>query len=360
MRILGIETSCDETAAAVVEDGERVLSNVVASQFDVHARYGGVVPELASREHLRAVTPVVREAVESAGVAYGELDAVAVTRGPGLVGALLVGLTYAKGLAYALDKPLLGVNHLEGHIHAVVLERRRAGDPAEFPALALVVSGGHSHYYFVELEGEHDYRYRLLGRTRDDAAGEAYDKVAKLLGFGYPGGPLLDKLAPHGDPLGVSLPSARMKGNPLDLSFSGLKTAVLRLVQAAGMDAEVAARRDLFRDGRPAFETLLDATPRATLNLIASFQRRVIEELLDRAVQAAEAEPVRSIIVSGGVAANRGLRARFADLPYPVHFPSLNLSTDNAAMIAAAAYPRLARGETSALDLRAEPSLALA
>ena len=242
MNILGIETSCDETAAAVVLDGERELSNVIASQFDVHARYGGVVPELASRQHLDAITPVVREALERAGITYTDLDAIAVTYGPGLVGCLLVGLTYAKGLALALGKPFIGINHLEGHIHAVVMEQRRAGSPAELPAIAMVVSGGHTHLFLIDATAEHGYNYKLLGKTRDDAAGEAFDKVAKLLGYPYPGGPLLDLLAPFGDPKGVALPGSRMKGNQLDMSFSGLKTAVLRHVQASGMDAEIAER----------------------------------------------------------------------------------------------------------------------
>ena len=199
MIVLGIETSCDETSAAVVSGGDRILSNVVASQFDVHAKYGGVVPELASREHLRAITPIVREALDKADVGYKDLDAIAVTYGPGLVGALLVGLTYAKGLAVGLDIPFIGVNHIEGHIHAVVIEQRQAGGEIPFPALAVIVSGGHSHLFYVERNEGDRYTYRLLGRTRDDAAGEACDKVAKLLGYGYPGGPLIDKLAPYGD-----------------------------------------------------------------------------------------------------------------------------------------------------------------
>ena len=361
MRILGIESSCDETAAAVVVSGERVLSSVVASQLDVHARYGGVVPELASREHLRAITPVVREAVERAGLSYAELDAVAVTNGPGLAGALLVGLTYAKGLAFALSKPLLGVNHLEGHIHAVALEAAQQGGRVVFPALALVVSGGHTHMFRVESDPAAGYSYRLLGRTRDDAAGEAFDKVAKLVGLGYPGGPWIDRLSPHGDPSRVDLPGARMKGNPLDWSFSGLKTAVLRMVRARDMEAEIAARRRLFEPGeRPTLEAVLAATPQPTRDLLASFQHRVIEELLARAEQAAEGEQVESILVSGGVAANRGLRERFAKLSMPVWFPSPALSTDNAAMIAAAAWPRLARGERSDWSLQADPNLRLA
>src|ERR1700722_15576215 len=244
VRILGIESSCDETAAAVVEDGERVLSSVVASQMATHGKYGGVVPELASREHLRAIVLVVREALESAGTTLDNLAAIAATVGPGLVGSLLVGLTYAKSLSFARGVPLIAVNHIEGHIHAVVMEAKRDGTPVELPALALVVSGGHTHLFEVQ-EG---FRYRLLGRTRDDAAGEAFDKVAKLLGYGYPGGPIIDHLALHGDPKAVRFTFARMKGNALDFSFSGLKTAVLRWVEARDMEAEIAARRALLRE----------------------------------------------------------------------------------------------------------------
>src|SRR6202140_1634664 len=239
MRILAIESSCDETAAAVVEDGERVLSSVVASQLSTHAKYGGVVPELASREHLRAIVPVVRAALEQAGISFDQLAAIAVTEGPGLVGSLLVGITYAKSICFARGLPLIGVNHIEGHIHAVFLEAA-GGQSIEFPALALVVSGGHPHLFEVR-EG---FAYRLLGKTRDDAAGEAYDKVAKLLGFGYPGGPIIDQLAPYGDPNAVKFTSPRMKGNALDFSFSGLKTAVLRWVEQHDLTAEIEARRN--------------------------------------------------------------------------------------------------------------------
>ena len=360
MYLLGIETSCDETAAAVVRGGGRLLSNVVASQMDTHQRYGGVVPELASREHLRAIVPVVRQAVEDAGIGYRDLNAIGVTNGPGLVGSLLVGITYAKGLAVSLDIPLLGVNHIEGHIHAVVLEEKQRGREIEFPALALVASGGHSHLFMVERPEPADYRYRLLGRTRDDAAGEAFDKVAKLLGLGYPGGPLIDKLAPLGNPSKVPLPTVRMKGNQLDMSYSGLKTAVLRYVRAAGMDDEILRRRRMYSEPpAPSLDDVLRVTSRQTLDLIASFQQTAVEQLLRRAVQAAEQEPIRSVIVSGGVAANSGLRKRFASISYPLYFPSLKLSTDNAAMIAAAAYPRIERGERSGLDLTAHPGLAL-
>jgi N6-L-threonylcarbamoyladenine synthase len=359
VRILGIESSCDETAAAVVENGETVLSSVVASQMSTHGKYGGVVPELASREHLRAIVPVVREALERSATRLEDLAAVAATVGPGLVGSLLVGLTYAKALCFARGLPLIAVNHVEGHIHAVILEARRAGAPVEFPALALVVSGGHTHLFEVLPE----FRYRLLGKTRDDAAGEAFDKVAKLLGFGYPGGPIIDRLAPRGDPHAVRFTFAKMKGNPLDFSFSGLKTAVLRWVEARDMQAEIEARRAVLRERpQPAVEEWLAVTPPRTLDLLASFQHAVIAELLTRAAAAAERIDARAIIVSGGVACNAGLRAaaRSARLPYPIHFPSVGLSTDNAVMIAAAAFPKLERGRFAGLDAAAEASLALA
>lgn len=358
MRILGIETSCDETAAAVVEDGLHVRSSVVASQLATHARYGGVVPELASREHLRAIVPVVRAALEEARTDYADLAAVAATSGPGLVGSLLVGLTFAKAVCFARRLPFIGVNHIEGHIHAVVMEARQRGEAIELPALALVVSGGHTHLF--EVTG--GFRYRLLGKTRDDAAGEAYDKVAKLLGFGYPGGPVIDKLAAHGNPHAVRFTLARMKGNPLDFSFSGLKTAVRRWTRERDLAAEIEARRELLRrNPRPSLEEWLAVTPRATLDLLASFQRTVIEELLRRAAAAAEQIHARALIISGGVACNAGLRttARELALPYPVYFPSPELSTDNAAMIAAAAFPRLERGELDDLTLCATARLAL-
>lgn len=357
--ILGIETSCDETAAAIVARDGEVLSSVVASQVSTHGKYGGVVPELASREHLRAITPVVREAMQQAHVSWADLSAVAVTSGPGLVGSLLVGLTYAKSICAVRRLPLIGVNHLEGHIHAVVLDARKSGEAIEFPALALVASGGHTHLFFWP-GGEH---YQLLGKTRDDAAGEAYDKVAKLLGFGYPGGPVLDSLAPHGDPDAVPLPLAKMKGNPLDFSFSGLKTAVLRWVQSREMESEIAARRELLRrNPHPSREEWLGVTPPATRNVIAAFQRVVIEELLKRVERAAEQTGAGSVIISGGVACNAGLRAaaRSGRLSCPAFFPTPHLSTDNAAMIAAAAWPRLERGEFDDLSLRAQANLALA
>lgn len=356
LQILGIESSCDETAAAVVRGGREILSSVVSSQFDVHGKYGGVVPELASREHLRAITAVVRQAMEQARCQWGDLAAVAVTRGPGLVGSLLVGITYAKAICFARKLPLIGVNHIEGHIHAVAME---AGERLEFPALALVVSGGHTHLF----EMSAGFSYRLLGKTRDDAAGEAYDKVAKLLGYNYPGGPVLDQLAVFGNPMAVRFPMAKMKGNTLDFSFSGLKTAVLRWVQAHDMEAEIAARKALPRTNpSPGVEEWRKLTPQRTLDLIASFQQTVIQELLTRAEAAAEQIGARSLVVSGGVACNAGLRraALCSRIPYPVFFPTPALSTDNAAMIAAAAYPKLRHGEFSDYSMKAQAGLVLA
>jgi N6-L-threonylcarbamoyladenine synthase len=356
--ILGIESSCDETAAAVVDVHGRVLSSVVASQ-EAHGKYGGVVPELASREHLRAITPVVREAMERARVDWGDVSAVAATSGPGLVGSLLVGLTFAKALCAVRGLPLIGVNHLEGHIHAVLLEARAAGEKVEFPALALVASGGHTHLWEAMEPG----KYRLMGKTRDDAAGEAYDKVAKLLGFGYPGGPVLDLLAPHGDPDAVRMPKSKMKGNVLDFSFSGLKTAMLRWVESQQMEGEIVARRAMQRlHPKPTLEQWLEVTPQATLDAVAAFQEVVVEELLKRVEQAAEETGARSVIISGGVSCNVGLRkaARSGRVACPAYFPTPSLSTDNAAMIAAAAIPRLERGEFDDLTLKAQANLTLA
>jgi len=354
--ILGIETSCDETAAAVVEAGGRILSSVVASQLETHGKYGGVVPELASREHLRAIVPVVREAMFTSGMAWGQLAGIAVTEGPGLSGALLVGLTYAKALSLSHGLPLMAINHLEGHIHAAIMEAT-----PDLPALALVVSGGHTHLFEVR-EG---WQYRLLGRTRDDAAGEAFDKVAKLLGFGYPGGPLIDALSPYGraQVFASEFTVPRIKGAAQDYSFSGWKTAVLRWTEARDLTEEIAARKLLFaRRPRPTLEDWLAATPRETLDLLASFQHAVVTELLRRATRAAEAIDARSMIVSGGVACNTELRRAAAALRvgYPVYFPQAKLSTDNAVMIAAAAFPKFARKEFADLTLRPQASLQLA
>jgi N6-L-threonylcarbamoyladenine synthase len=358
-RILGIESSCDETAAAVVEDGRAILSMIVASQLDVHSKYGGVVPELASREHLRAIVPVVREAMERSGCGWDSLDAVAVTQGPGLVGSLLVGITYAKSICLARGLPLIGVNHIEGHIHAVMMEARMQGGEVGLPALALVASGGQTHLFLIDRQ----FGYRLMGKTRDDAAGEAFDKVAKLLGFGYPGGPVIDKLAPRGDPAAVRFTAAKMKGNELDFSFSGLKTAVLRWVEQREMGAEIQARRELQKAiPHPTVDQWLDVTPRATLDLLASFQSTVVRELLRRLRTAAEETGAEAAVVSGGVACNTGLRqaAGRLNLGIPIYFPPPALSTDNAAMIAAAAFPKLARREFAGFDLRAQAGLTLA
>ena len=400
IRILGIETSCDETAAAVIEDGVRICSSVVASQMATHGKYGGVVPELASREHLRAIVPIVRQAVEDAGLSYSQLDAIAVTQGPGLVGSLLGGLTYAKSLALALGKPLVAVNHLEGHIHAVILEEHLAGRPdPEFPALALVVSGGHTLLAVAERETKKDsvlsdssavFSYHILGRTRDDAAGEAYDKVAKLLGYGYPGGPVLDRLARHGNSGAVAFTKPKMKvtkttkGNALDFSFSGIKTAVLRYVESHGLAEEIAERNSFRRENPTAgFDELLAHSSRTTLDLVASFQRAVVDDLVEHTLEAAEREGVNSIFVTGGVAANSLLRERFSRLRAgppepqprgapqvraterwsaacpPVYFPRLSLSTDNAAMIAAAAFPKYLARQFAAWDVPPDASLAL-
>jgi N6-L-threonylcarbamoyladenine synthase len=388
--ILGIETSCDETAAAVVRRGSKILSNVVASQIPVHAPYGGVVPELASREHLRNVLPVVRAALAEAGMTWADVDAIAVTEGPGLAGALLVGISFAKALAYGLGKPLVAVNHLEGHIHAVVLEEARRGADGEEDEsgarrgsgtiLALVVSGGHTHLYLAEQRdgAAGTWGYRNVGRTVDDAAGEAFDKVAKVLGLGYPGGPWIDGLAPHGNPEAVPFsfsqikPKAHRKGEAgaLDpkqetyFSFSGIKTAVLRYVKVYEMEASIEARRAALAgltDAKPADAVAL--CDRRTLDLIASFQRVVVDDLRRKTFRAAEAFGVDRVMVSGGVAANRELRVRFTaeagERHLPIAFPSISLATDNAAMIAAAAWPRLAAGDFAAEELTAEAGLAL-
>ena len=373
VRILGIESSCDETAAAVVADGREILSNVVASQADLHRKYGGVVPELASREHLRRIVPVVREALAQAGMKLADMDAIAVTQGPGLVGSLLVGITYGKTLATALEKPLVAVNHLEGHVHAVFLEAHRVGRKPELPAVCLIVSGGHTVLFRVQADEKAAvgappvFQYRKLGQTRDDAAGEAYDKVAKLLGLGYPGGPILDCLAAAA--AGISAPvkfgRTKTRGNPLDFSFSGLKTAVLYFVREhAEFAPEIRAREEAIERGEGKSDQLLALCSRATLGLVKAFQDAVVRDLVERAFAAAEEQNATSILVSGGVAANSQLRAEFEQRAQAagidVFFPSRALSTDNAAMIAAAAYPRLRSGIVADVRLNADPSLALA
>jgi N6-L-threonylcarbamoyladenine synthase len=376
--ILGIETSCDETAAAVVRSGEQVVSNVVFSQIATHQPYGGVVPELASREHLKAIVPVVRQALTDAGQTYQSIDAIAVTQGPGLAGALLVGISYAKALAFALEKPLIAVNHLEGHIHAVLLEERQKGNwQINFPVLALVVSGGHTHLYLAEQRGE-SWSYENIGHTRDDAAGEAFDKVAKLLGLGYPGGPIIDQLASHGDPTAVKFPPSQMKHRDrndkresgaedrphFDFSYSGIKTAVLRYVQTHNLQVSIDARRKaLARITKPNFEDYLAHADQETLDLVASFQRAMVEDLVGKTLAAARTYDVATLFVTGGVAANHDLRQRFerdaAVEGLPVYFPSRPLSTDNAAMIAAAAFPKFLARDFAPMDLSAEAGMAL-
>jgi N6-L-threonylcarbamoyladenine synthase len=372
--ILGIETSCDETAAAVVRGGEHLLSNVVSSQIATHRPYGGVVPELASREHLRAIVPVVRQALLEAGQTYESIDAIAVTQGPGLAGALMVGISFAKALAFALGKPLIAVNHLEGHIHAVLLEEKQKGNAhMEFPLLALVVSGGHTHLFLAH-QSERGWTYENIGRTRDDAAGEAFDKVAKLLGLGYPGGPMIDALARHGNPKAVRFGPAQIKhrnrGTPreqqtlYDFSFSGIKTAVLRYVELESMRDSIAARRQaLDAMDRPSAADLRALCDSKTLDLIASFQRAVVDDLVFKTLAAAREREVRTLLVTGGVAANSELRETFsieaAKEGLPVFFPSRSLSTDNAAMIATAAWPRYQAKEFAVAEFSAEASLSL-
>jgi N6-L-threonylcarbamoyladenine synthase len=387
IHILGIESSCDETAAAVVRSGEKILSNVVFSQIATHQAYGGVVPELASREHLRAIVPVVRKALSDAGQTYQSVDALAVTQGPGLAGALLVGISYAKALAFALEKPLISVNHLEGHIHAVLLEERQKGNHAlEFPLLALVVSGGHTHLYLAEQKAA-GWSYQNVGHTRDDAAGEAFDKVAKLLGLGYPGGPVIDRLAAHGNPRAVKFTTPQLKhpkrswdptlpqktrkdGAPLemppsfDFSYSGIKTAVLRYVETHNLRESIEARRKKLAEiQKPTTEDYVAASDQQTLDLIASFQRAMVNDLIEKTLAAARGFEVATLFVTGGVAANNELRQSFereaAQAGLPVFFPSRPLSTDNAAMIAAAAYPKWLAQDFAAMDFSAEASFAL-
>ena len=337
--VLGIETSCDETAAAVVEDGRRVLSSVVSSQAAVHAPYGGVVPELASRHHIENISPVIEDAMRESGVAFPDLAAVAVTQGPGLVGSLLVGVQAAKAIALVHGKPLVPVHHVAGHVEAAFLAH---GD-LPLPALALVVSGGHTSIYEVPEEG----LYRLLGRTRDDAAGEAFDKVAKLLGLGYPGGPVIDRLAEGANDQAVEFKVARIKDGRADFSFSGIKTAVLLHVK---------------REGIPPVADPGDV-PARVRDLVASFQRAVVSALVRGLARAAAEHRPRSLILTGGVAANSLLRREgeraARDLGLPIFIPPLSLTTDNAAMIAAAGFVGFRRGARATLALNAEPHLPL-
>ncbi|ASS76613.1 tRNA (adenosine(37)-N6)-threonylcarbamoyltransferase complex transferase subunit TsaD [Tumebacillus algifaecis] len=330
--ILGIETSCDETSAAVIRDGKEILSNVIASQIEIHKRFGGVVPEVASRKHVESISGVVDAALEQAGLTLDDLSAVAVTYGPGLVGALLTGVAFAKGLCWAKGIPMIGVQHIAGHIYANFLS-----GGMEPPLIALVVSGGHTELVHMPTHGE----FSFLGRTRDDAAGEAYDKVARSMGLDYPGGPLIDRLAQTGNPEAYAFPRAWIDEQSMDFSFSGLKSAVINALHNAEQRGEEIVREDV----------------------AASFQAAVVEVLVEKTVRAVERTGVRNVVVAGGVAANKGLRKRLteraAEASFHVHFPTLDLCTDNAAMIAAAAFPLYEAGQFHDLDLNALASLSL-
>ncbi len=339
MLILGIESSCDETAAAVVRDGREIVSSVISSQIELHRPFGGVFPELAAREHLVKIRPVVNEALAKAGVGLTEIDAIAVTRGPGLIGSLLVGVSYAKGLAFGLGLPLIGVNHIEGHVYSVNFEN----PPVKYPALALIVSGGHTNLFYIPEEG----KYRVVSRTRDDAAGEAFDKVGKLLGLPYPGGPAIETISRGIDPSKVRFPVAKISDGRPDFSFSGLKTAVARYVRENGVEP-------VAEGGEP--------TERIR-EIAAGFQATVVRSLMSNVEKLADELGPRTLIVAGGVACNMALRDAAesfgASRSIPVHFPSKHLSTDNAAMIAAAGHFHLARGKRDDLSLTADVTIRL-
>jgi tRNA N6-adenosine threonylcarbamoyltransferase len=348
MLILGIETSCDETAAAIVRDGREILSNVIYSQIKTHTPYGGVVPEIASREHLVKIRPIVDRAFADAGKTLDDIDAIAATAGPGLIGSLLVGLTYAKALAFSRSKPLVAVNHIEGHIYSVSFDHPNV----EFPALALVVSGGHTNLFWVESDepgGFRNLKYRLVGRTRDDAAGEAYDKVGKLLGLPYPGGPVIDRLARLGNRKAVEFSIAKISDRSLDFSFSGIKTAVLRMVKSENLapENEEETRNDPHR-----------------LDILAGFQEAVIQMLWSTTEKAASLLRPRSLLLSGGVAANTRLKEvlaqRCAEAGLRFYVPRPIFTTDNAAMIAAAGAAKFIRGEVVDMTANADPNMRLA
>lgn len=336
MRILAIETSCDDTGAAVVKDGREVLSNILSSQVSVHQKYGGVVPELASRKHLESIVPTVTEALEEAGVKLGEIDGIAVTNGPGLVGSLLVGLSFAKSLSYVAGIPLIGINHIEAHLSAIFLEQ----DFPKFPFIGLIVSGGHTSLYRVDGFG----KIKRLGQTRDDAAGEAFDKVAKLLGLGYPGGPIIDELSRRGDPKAIRFPRPALSKHSFDFSFSGLKTSVVNYVKANPEPQGGYPEEDLG-------------------NLVSSFQEAVVDVLVKKTLQSAGHEGLKRIVLCGGVAANRRLRERMheeaSQEKIHVFIPSPIFCTDNAAMVGVAGYEYLKRGVRSPLSLNAFSSLPL-
>ena len=331
--ILAIESSCDETAAAVVKNGREVLSNVIFSQIDLHTLYGGVVPEIASRKHIEKINQVIEQALTDAGVTLEEITAIAVTYGPGLVGALLVGVSAAKAISFATGKPLIGVHHIEGHISANYIENKEL----EPPFICLVVSGGHSHLVIVKDYGE----YEILGRTRDDAAGEAFDKVARAIGLGYPGGPKIDKVSKAGNPDAIHFPRAKVDANEYDFSFSGLKSAVLNYLNSCEMKGEPVCQADV----------------------AASFQKAVIEVLVEHAMHAVEAYGYKKFAIAGGVASNSGLRQALKEAckerGIDFYYPSPVLCTDNAAMIGAAAYYEYRKGVRSGMDLNAVPNLRL-
>jgi len=336
MRVLAIETSCDDTGAAVLLDGRKILSNVVSSQVSIHQKYGGVVPELASRRHIESIVPIVTEALETAKLTLGEIDGIAVTQGPGLVGSLLVGLSFAKSLSFAMGLPLVGVNHVEAHLSAIFLEEK----PPRFPFIGLVVSGGHTSLFRVDGFG----KFKRLGQTRDDAAGEAFDKVAKLLGLGYPGGPIIDELSRTGNPKAIRFPRPSLGKNSFDFSFSGLKTAVVNYVKA-----------------HP--ETPQSYSEELIRNIVSSFQEAVVEVLVKKTLQAAQHERLKKVVLSGGVAANRLLRERMVeearDQKVRVYIPSPAFCTDNAAMVGVVGYEYLKRGIRAPLSLNAFSNLPL-
>jgi N6-L-threonylcarbamoyladenine synthase len=336
MRVLAIETSCDDTGAAVLLDGRKILSNVVSSQVSIHQKYGGVVPELASRRHIESIVPIVTEALETARLTLGEIEGIAVTQGPGLVGSLLVGLSFAKSLSFATGLPLVGVNHVEAHLSAIFLEEK----PPRFPFVGLVVSGGHTSLFRVDGFG----KFRRLGQTRDDAAGEAFDKVAKLLGLGYPGGPIIDELSKKGNPKAIRFPRPFIGKNSFDFSFSGIKTAVVNYVKT-----------------HP--ETPQGYSEELIRNIVSSFQEAVVEVLVKKTLQAAQHEKLKKVVLSGGVAANRLLRERMveeaSDQKVRVYIPSPSFCTDNAAMVGVAGYEYLKRGIKADLSLNAFSNLPL-
>jgi len=330
MLILGIETSCDETAIAVVEDGEKILSNLVASQVEFHREFYGVVPEVASRKHLETILPLLKKSLEKAGVGLGDINGVGVTCGPGLLGSLLVGVMVAKGIAFSLNLPLVGINHLEAHLHAAFLSNPSLSPPL----VGLVISGGHTELVYINKEGE----YKLLGSTRDDAVGEAFDKVARILNLGYPGGPIIEKIARKGDPSKIKLPLPQFKEETFDFSFSGIKTAVLYLVRK-------------MKEKR---------TSLPVEDIAASFQLQVAKIIQERIAQAVNLKKVKDVVIGGGVASNRFIKEFLLEKfkgKVNLYIPPPELCTDNAAMVAALAYHKIKKGQISSLSLEAQPGL---